>query len=244
MAARDPFENRDVLSRRGGPPKEPLSRERIVTEALGLLTREGLEGMSLRKVAAALETGPASLYAYVDDLQSLEALVLDRALAAVDVSGGGKRRAWRERLKSVLESYARVLFKSRGLAQLALGAVAVGPNALRVLDAILGVLEEGGVDRPTAAWAVDLLLLYVTAIAAEHGPRPSPTDTLGAVARAIARAPATEYPHIHAAGAELVSGEGEERFSWAIDVIISGILQRPRPRASAKRPSKRKRGAA
>src|SRR5580693_4828249 len=104
MSARDPFENRDVLSRRGGPSKEPLSRDRIVSEALGLLTREGLEGMSLRKVAAALDTGPASLYAYVDDLQSLQALVLDRALAAVDIRGA-KRRGWRERLKSVLESY-------------------------------------------------------------------------------------------------------------------------------------------
>jgi AcrR family transcriptional regulator len=234
VSARDPFENRDVLSRRGGPAKEPLSRDRIVTEALRLLTREGLEGMSLRKVAAELETGPASLYAYVDDLQSLQALVLDRALAAVDIRGG-KRRGWRERLKSVLESYARVLFKSRGLAQLALGAIAVGPHALRILDAILGLLEEGGVDRATAAWAVDLLVLYVTATAAEQSERPSPTDALGPVAQAIARAPADQYPHIHAAGAELVSGEGEERFSWAIDVLITGVLQRPRPRGRPRR---------
>jgi AcrR family transcriptional regulator len=240
-SARNPFETRDVLSRRGGPAKEPLSRDRIVTEALRLLTREGLEGMSLRRVATALETGPASLYAYVDDLQSLQALVLDRALAAVDIRGG-KRRGWRERLKSVLESYARVLFKSRGLAQLALGAIAVGPNALRILDTLLGLLEEGGVDRATAAWAVDLLVLYVTAIAAEQSERPSATDALGLVAHAIARAPADEYPHVHAASAELVSGDGEERFAWAIEVLVSGVLRRPRPRAGGKRGPGRKPG--
>jgi AcrR family transcriptional regulator len=241
MSGRDPFENRDVLSRRGGPPKEPLSRDRIVTEALGLLTREGLEGMSLRKVAAALDTGPASLYAYVDDLQSLQALVLDRALAAVDVSGA-RRRGWRERLTSVLESYARVLFESRGLAQLALGVIAVGPHALRIIDTILGLLEEGGLDRGTAAWAVDLLMLYVTAIAAEQSERPSPTDALGPVALAVARAPAEDYPHVHAASAELVSGEGEERFVWAIEVLLLGILQHPRPPANARRhPGRKKR---
>lgn len=230
MTARNPFENRDVLSRRGGPAKEPLSRDRIVTEALRQLTRDGSEGMSLRKVAAALDTGPASLYAYVDDLQSLQALVLDRALGAVDISGG-KRRGWRERLKSVLESYAQVLFESRGLAHLALGVIAVGPHALGILDTMLGLLEEGGVERGTAAWAVDLLTLYVTAIAAEHSGRPAPIDALGPVAHAIARAPADAYPHIHAASAELVSGEGKDRFSWAIDAILSGIVARPRPRA-------------
>jgi AcrR family transcriptional regulator len=221
--------------------KEPLSRDRIVTEALRQLTRDGLEGMSLRKVAAALETGPASLYAYVDDLQSLQALVLDRALAAVDISGG-KRRGWRERLKSVLESYALVLFKSRGLAHLALGAIAVGPRALAILDTILGLLKEGGVDRATSAWAVDLLILYVTAIAAEQSERPSPTEALGLVAQAIARAPADDYPHVHAASDELMSGEGEERFSWAIDVLISGVLLRPRrARANPRRLPGRKR---
>jgi AcrR family transcriptional regulator len=239
MSARDPFANRDVLSRRGGPPKEPLSRDRIVTAALALLTQEGLEGMSLRKVAAALDTGPASLYAYVDDLQSLQALVLDRALAAVEIPSG-KRRGWREALGGILGSYARVLFQSRGLAQLALNAVAVGPNSLRIIDAVLGLLEEGGLDRATAAWAVDLLVLYVTAIAAEQSERPSPTESLGPVAQAIARASADEYPHVHAAREELVSGEGEARFAWAIEVLVSGILQHPLPPTRAKRPPSRK----
>jgi AcrR family transcriptional regulator len=239
MGNRDPFENRDVLSRRGGPPKEPLSRDRIVTAALHLLAKEGLEGMSLRKVAIALDTGPASLYAYVDDLQSLQALVLDRALAAVELPSG-KRRGWREGVKSILESYARVLFQSRGLAQLALNAVAMGPQALRILDAILGLLAEGGLDRATASWAADLLVLYVTAIAAEQTERPSPTESVGSIAQAVARASAGEYPHVHAAREELVSGEGEERFAWAIEVLLTGILQRPVRRASAKRPPSKK----
>ena len=63
MKARNPFEAPHVESRRGGPAKQPLSRDAIVTEALRQLTADGLKGMSLRKVAVALETGPASLYA-------------------------------------------------------------------------------------------------------------------------------------------------------------------------------------
>ncbi|AKV04327.1 Transcriptional regulator, TetR family [Labilithrix luteola] len=94
MGAKDPFAARDVQSRRGGPVKTPLSRELIVGTALELLKRDGVEGMGLRKVAAALDTGAASLYAYVDDSNALQALVLDRALGrstSVGPRAGGER---------------------------------------------------------------------------------------------------------------------------------------------------------
>src|SRR5580700_10042280 len=117
MEARNPFDASEVVSRRGGPAKQPLSRDAIVAEALAQLTRDGVESMSLRKVAAALETGPASLYVYVKDLDELEALVFDHALARVAVRGA-KQKDWRERVKAVLTSYHRVLLSSPGLAQI------------------------------------------------------------------------------------------------------------------------------
>src|SRR5262245_22169841 len=234
MSADNLFEGREVLSRRGGPVKEPLSRDRIVTEALRLLAKEGIDGMSLRKVAAALETGAASLYAYVDDLHSLQALVLDRALAAVDVDvGRGRRRGWRERVKAVLHSYVSVLLARPGLAQLAMTTIAVGPHALRIVDALLGLLEEGGLDRATAAWSVDLLLLYATAIAAEQSHGHDAANPEGPLARAIATASAETYPHVHAARDHLLAGEGVDRFGWAIDVLVGGMLGCPAPRTGA-----------
>ena len=78
MAVQNPFMGREVRSRRSSAVKALLSRERIVDEALVLLRQGGLDAMSLRAVAKRLETGPASLYAYVDSLDSLRALVLDR----------------------------------------------------------------------------------------------------------------------------------------------------------------------
>jgi AcrR family transcriptional regulator len=228
--ARNPFEPREVTSRRGGPSKAPLSREAIVSEALRQLRRDGLAGMSLRKVATALKTGPASLYVYVDDLQELQALVLDRALVGV-VTRGGKRADWRANLESLLGSYLAVLFDSPGLAQLALGTIAVGPNALRIIERFLGLFDEAGVDRRTAAWAADLFLLYATAIAAEHGGRDvkhDPANPKGAVARAVGRVSAGEFPHIHAAREELLAGSGGQRGAWAIEVLLKGILSASR----------------
>lgn len=229
MDAKNPFERSAVKSRRGGAVKPPLSRDAIVREALRQITANGLAGMSLRKVAAALETGPASLYAYVADLNELHALVLDRALARVkcrDSAGAG----WRARLQGVLESYARVLLSSPGLAQLAMGTVAIGPNALRMTEALLALLDEAGVDVATGAWAVDLLVLYVTAVVAEHANGLDPARPDGAVARAINAVTESDYPRVHAARAHLLSGTGHERFTWAIDAILRGIQHAPRSR--------------
>src|ERR1700722_4904083 len=146
MGTRNPFAASEVVSRRGGPVKQPLSRDAIVAEALEQLTRDGLDSMSLRKVAAALETGPASLYVYVADLDELQALVFDRALARVGVRGA-KQKDWRERVKALLRSYLQVLVASPGLAQLAFRRAAVGPNALRFVDTLLGELSGAGVDE-------------------------------------------------------------------------------------------------
>lgn len=233
MSDRNPFDLPEVKSRRGGKVKEPLSRERIVEEALRLLAREGAEGMSLRKVALALETGPASLYAYVDDLESLRALVLDRALEAVETKPA-TRKSWKAALKFVLTSYTRVLMGTRGLAEMALTSIAVGPNSLRIIEAMLEALARGGVDTRTAAWAVDLLLLYATAISAQHGGKGDDTSRAPEpIAKAVRMVSEAAFPRIHAARAELLSGEGGKRFAWALDTLLTGVLQKARSTSGA-----------
>jgi AcrR family transcriptional regulator len=222
----DPFQPRAVIGRRGGRVKKPLDHDAIVEKALELLARDGLSGMSLRSVAKALDTGPASLYVYVADLQALHALVLDRALAGVSLRVA-RDKPWRERLEAVLASYYRVLFRHRGLAQLAMSTIAAGPNALRLIETLLGILDDGEIDEARAAWAVDLLMLYVTSIAFEQSQRAVDGDPLANVARAIGQVSASEHPRVHRARNALLSGEGSARFSWALHVLLEGILRVP-----------------
>jgi AcrR family transcriptional regulator len=239
----NPFQPRAVRSRRGAPAKPALSQDAIVSAALGLLVREGPEGMSLRKVASALDTGAASLYAYVEGLEELQALVCDRGLSAVKTARS-RKLGWREQLVALLDSYLLVLLGTPGLAQLALKTIAIGPNALRILEAQLALLAAGGIDRGTAAWASDLLLLYVTAIAAEQTERRKRSDPLGPVARVMETISGADYPSIFAAREELLSG-GPSRARWAIDVLLEGIRKTPRPAGTAiqkQRPEKKMTG--
>jgi AcrR family transcriptional regulator len=219
-------EPRAMTSRRARPAKAPLSRELIVATALDLLSREGLPGLSLRKVAAALDTGAASLYVYVTNLGELQSLVLDHTLGEVLVASQ-HTGDWRRQVTDVLGTYFRTLCARPGLAQLAMTTVPVGPNALRLTESLLGLLLESGMPGPTVAWAVDLLTLYVTGLAAEQSLRDMQEDPLRHAEQVMRDLPADDYPHIHALHEHLFSGPG--RFEWALDVLLTGLLEHPPP---------------
>src|ERR1035437_7025278 len=196
-----PPESRRIVSRRTRPAKSPLSQEAIVSTALDLLSREGMAGLSLRKVAAVLDTGAASLYVYVANLDELHALVLDRVLGEV-VTPAGRDGDWRYRLKAALRSYSEALYARPGLAQVALSTIPSGPNMVELTESLLALLEQGGVERGRAAWAVDLLLLHTSAFAAERDNRRSGDEVaLRRAQEALGSVSPDEHPHIHALGA-------------------------------------------
>jgi hypothetical protein len=150
--------------------------------------------------------------------------MLDQALAGVRVTRAGSgRRPWRDRLKRLLLAYLRALYSRQGLAQIALSTIASGPNSVRIWEALLGLLKEGGVDDRRAAWGIDLLTLYVTAIAAEQSVRRGNDQGLGRVRNALATVSEKQFPLVFALKETLLSGEGEARGQWALDVIIDGI---------------------
>jgi AcrR family transcriptional regulator len=212
-----------MVSRRARPAKAPLSRELIVSTGLEILEKEGLPGLSLRRIAAALDTGAASLYVYIANLNQLHALMLDQALAAV-IPPGADGLPWRDRLKGLLLSYLRLLYERQGLAQLAMSTIASGPNSLRIWEALLGLLKQGGVEDVKAAWGVDLLTLYVTAIAAEQGNWRQNGQGLEGVREALDRVSAQEFPLLFALRETMLAGDGASRSHWALDVIIDGIV--------------------
>ena len=75
---------RTQVSRRDRPAKPPLSRAGIVAVALRVMGEEGLERVTMRRLAQELDTGPASLYVYVDNTAELHGAILDELLASVD----------------------------------------------------------------------------------------------------------------------------------------------------------------
>jgi AcrR family transcriptional regulator len=219
------------LSRRERPAKPALTRAGIVGTALRLMREEGVERVTMRRLAKELDTGPASLYVYVRDTDELHAAVLDELLAEVDLSPVAGSEPWRGRLDAVLGSYVQLLYAHPSLARTAVVTRPSGPNYLALIEALLRLLAQGGVPVDRAAWGVDLLLQLATSNAAEHGTRngPAKRKDFDQLSTAIRTATADTYPAIAAATEDLLAGTGEQRSRWRYDVLIAGFLDTPRP---------------
>lgn len=224
---------RQTESRRERPSKPALSREGIIEAALALFHEEGLAKITMRRVAAVLDTGPASLYVYIRDTEDLHAEVLDALLA--EVTAPSSPGDWRGRLKGTLRSYMSVLLDHPELARMAMSTMPSGANYLGLVEKILALMKEGDVPDAEAAWAVDLLLLFATAQAAEKAAWKaslrSPSD-FSSLTAAIETASAEILPNISRLGADLLSGGGD-RLDWGFDVLINGILATRRAETKA-----------
>jgi len=213
-------------SRRERPAKPALTRPGIIAAALRILSEEGLSKVTMRRIAAVLDTGHASLYVYVRDTEDLHAQILDALLASVALDGTG---SWRERLKALLTSYGDVLRNHPEMARMALSTQPNGPHYVAIVEQVLALLREGGADDRAAAWGVDLLLLFPTAIAVEHNVGVSPkreAERLSDLAERLGAVDPRQHPNIARVGPQLVSGDGPSRSDWALDVLLDGILAR------------------
>src|SRR4051812_18723562 len=125
-------------SRRDRPAKPALSREAVVDAALDVLRREGLEALTMRRLAQALDTGPASLYVYVANRDELHALIFEAAVGEIEVEEPDPDR-WREQVKTLGRRMVKVMAEDYpGIARLAMAHIPTGDNALRVSDSMLG----------------------------------------------------------------------------------------------------------
>jgi len=228
---------RPAGNRRERPAKPALTRAGIVDTALRVMAAEGLDRVTMRRLAQELDTGAASLYVYVRNTAELHAAMLEELLGQIDLSPVTADGDWQDRLVQILTSYTAILFGHPGLAQSALVTRPNGPAYFGLVDGVLALLAAGGIPGGRAAWAVDLLLHLATSAAAEQGTREHAIDTQDedeALLAALRDAPAGRFPHLAAIGAgELMSGGGAERLSWGFHVLINGVIQTPRPEPEA-----------
>ncbi|HEX2289535.1 MAG TPA: TetR/AcrR family transcriptional regulator [Pseudonocardiaceae bacterium] len=210
--------------------RPPLSQRRIVDQALVLLAEEGLDGVSMRRVAQALGTGPASLYAHLHNKEELCQLMLDQLIGEVAVPEPDPQH-WREQLKELMRSMVRAMTDHPGSAHLAIATrVPTGPNALRIMEGMLSILRSGGLSDRVTAFAGDLIGTYVSALALEAGTWAGNAPEVAAIAERtqqirdyFAALPTDSFPHLVALAHPLTEGSVEERFEFGLEVLVAGL---------------------
>jgi AcrR family transcriptional regulator len=234
LADGPPPMNRRVRHRstRDRPAKAPLSEDAVVDAALAILKSEGLEAVTMRRVAAALDTGAASLYVYVSGRQGLLQAMLDRVTATIELEPPDPSR-WRAQLHSLLRRLHQALLAHPGMAALTLADPPTTETVLLLAENLLGILLAGGLDPQDAAWACDIFVLLVTAVASEDDVRRArgrgddgDREHVDEIYKTLAGLPPDRFPLIAAHAAQMVAGDGDERFRFAIDVVVDGVVAR------------------
>lgn len=198
--------------------------------ALRVLARDGVQGLSMRRVAEELGTGPASLYWHVASKDVLINLLIDRVASEIELPPPDVAR-WQEQLKEFGIQARRVFQRYPGVAGLTLGRVPIGPNLVRWTEWTLTLLRGAGVPDRIAAYAGDLFGLYLGATAYEETlgvPSPTgeelPVEAVVEMIRGYFESmPKDSFPNVHATLDELFSGGPDERYELGIDVILRGI---------------------
>ncbi|PKW12661.1 TetR/AcrR family transcriptional regulator [Saccharopolyspora spinosa] len=225
-----PWQQRAARER---PAKQPLSLELIVRTALELLDSEGLDAVSMRKVAQRLGTGAASLYAYVRNKDELHELMLDLVIGEIEVPQPDPEK-WQEQIKDLICQQVEVLTAHPGIAQVVMRTPApTGPNALVVSEAMMAVLRSAGLSDRVVAFAVDILALFGTAVAMERSADFGLSDAerierMEMVQQYFSDLPADRFPTMVSMLPALMSGDEEERFEFGLDILVQGIAATPR----------------
>jgi AcrR family transcriptional regulator len=222
------------LPSRGGSGRQPraraLSQAAIVDTALDIVDREGLDALTMRTVAHALGTGPASLYAHVASKDQLVELLVERVIGEVESGGEPDPEHWAEQLKQTARTMRKVFASHGDLARASFGRIPVGENALQSAEWMTAVLRAGGLADSVAGLAVDLLALYVMSIAYEDGLAVAAGASEAEFAEFVeqlrsyyATLPADRFPNLSALAGELTAGDGDTRFEFGLEVLVRGL---------------------
>ncbi|MFI0263952.1 TetR/AcrR family transcriptional regulator [Streptomyces sp. NPDC017056] len=216
------------------PDRKPrLSRQRITRAAVALLDAEGVEGLSMRRLAARLEAGTMSLYEYVGNRENLLDLAVDEVIAEIELDGVDDA-PWREALTRQLTRSRHVMGRHPWLPALMSTRPLLGPNALARSELIYAVLNRAGLEGPRLTAAVAALTYYVQGYTATQNLwRSSQRDP---AAEAELRRQAQQYldrrEELHptlARHADLGNDDFDGSFQLGLETVLDGIAARIDP---------------
>ncbi|HEX2028021.1 MAG TPA: TetR/AcrR family transcriptional regulator [Nitriliruptorales bacterium] len=202
-----------------------MSRERVLNAAVALADREGLEALTMRRLARELGAGTMTLYHYVADKDDLLDGMVDVVFSEIDLpaTDADWRTAMRERAASVREALARHPWAS-GLMEL---RMTPGPTSLRHHESVLECLRGAGFSIQDATHAYWILDSYIYGFSIQEASLPFGTpEQLAEMAEVVLpRLPAAEYPRLNeAAAASLESGHDyTDEFEFGLDLILDGL---------------------
>jgi TetR/AcrR family tetracycline transcriptional repressor len=208
-------------------PRGFLSRELIIQRAFALLDQQGPGALSMRRLADHLGVAPNALYTHVRGKADLIEGLIDQVYAGIDVDPD-PTRDWTEQLAAISQAVRAQLLAHPAVVPFALQQPGLGPNSLRLGEAIYAVLRPAGFSDQATVGIVYALLTYILGFVALEIPRagtdPQTSDEF--VRRLhgfFAALPPGEFPHTVRLAPLLARISTDDQFQLGIRTFIAGL---------------------
>ena len=205
-----------------------LTRERVVEEALAVITHDGAQALTMRSLADRLGVVPGALYHHVRNKEQLQDLVLDGVLAEIDFDLDSSM-PWAEQVKIVAHRLRQVLEAHPGVAAILKTRDPLGPHSLALAEAFLSPLQTAGFGDREAGLAFFLLLDYTIGFAVSsprisvNEQRVRDTAIRTQLHEFFRSLPPDRFPALVALGEHVWVDNRDERFTAGLQVLVDGL---------------------
>ncbi|MFI0740308.1 TetR/AcrR family transcriptional regulator [Streptomyces sp. NPDC021100] len=208
---------------RGRPAR--LDRARTVRTALVLLNESGLDALTMRRLADAMDVRAGALYRYFATKQDLLTAMAERMADKVaDAAGPTGDGDWSERAARLARALRTALLAHRDGARVFAGTHSTGPNTLNFADSLVGVLREAGFGDDEAARALYAVTSFTVGHTLEEQAALRPGDGEPADAGVLREAvTAGTYPHLAATLPVLTSTDFTAHFEFGLRLLLDGL---------------------
>ncbi len=203
-----------------------LSKQRVVAEAVRLADREGLEGLSMRRLAGTLGAGAMSLYHYVASKEELLDAMTDIVFEEIELPP--EETDWQSAMRREAASTRQVLARHPWAIVLMESRTSPGPAHLRHREAVTACLRRAGFPVLTATHANWLLNSYVYGFALQEASLPFNTpDEFADMAEDVylPQLPPDEFPYLNESAEALVAAgyDPAEEFIFGLDLVLAAL---------------------
>ena len=221
--------NTGIRSEEPDAERPRLSKHTVTESALKLADADGLDALTIRKLAQQLGVTPMALYWHFRSKEELLEGVAEQVWGEIDVNTDPDAPWWAQ-LQGLLESLVTVLRAHSAAAQLLLEHEKRNEAALRATEVTLDVLRRAGFDSQHAsAIARSTLWTGITLVMSEPGYKPElDPEERGEMQRrnqvALAMLPASKYPRLVECAAPMTTcDEPEFHYRFGIGLFIDGV---------------------
>ena len=205
-------------------PREPLSRDRILRSAVELADRDGIDALSMRRLAKDLGVEAMSLYNHVKNKDEILAGIIDLTVAEIELpdADGDWKAAMRRSAISAKEAFLRHPWVS----QLMYARESGGPASMRRGEWMLATFRKAGFSADVTYHAYHVLNAYLQGVTNQHLAVPYKGDELAKMAREFMKdIPADEFPYSIEHIEQHIDPEHEHKggFELGLDLLLDGF---------------------